>query len=304
MSLEAIEHITTKRILFSPLNWGLGHVSRSIPILEKFLSQGNEIVLACDERQEKIYREYFSAIKFIRWEGYPFRFSGNGNFALDVLKSIPKLIAFGKKEKEFVKLICQIEGIDLVVSDHRYFLRSSVVKSIFITHQLTLSLPWYLKIAQKIHLKWLNSFSEVWLLDDEKHSFAGDLSRGEIKVEKRYIGAVSRFSNKKKSAKAGTVILISGPEPYAKQFYTEEFRKLKSGDKIVYEGKIETRDSTKDLTWRELDEILLGVKKIVSRSGYSTIMDIHYLDCECELNPTKGQWEQEYLRNLVNEKHE
>ena len=295
MSLEAINHKSNKRILFSPLNWGFGHVSRSIPILEKLVNQDNEIVIACSEGQQKIYLEYFPTVKFIRWDGYPFRFSGNGNFALDILKSMPKLLTFGKKEKEFVENTCRNENIDLVLSEHRYFFRSEVIPSIFITHQVTLPLTWHLKMAQRIHVKWMNFFSEIWILDNENHSYAGDLSRGELKVQKRYLGPVSRFSGKVSSSKNGHVILVSGPEPYAEQFYNEQFRILKPEDKIVYGGKLETIDSVNDITWKELDEILLGAEKIIARSGYSTIMDIHYLGCRFDLHPTKGQWEQEYL---------
>ncbi len=302
MSLEAIAHISNKKILFSPLNWGFGHVSRSIPLLEKLLNQGNDIVIACNEGQEKIYRDYFSTVKFIRWEGYPFHFSGNGNFALDLLKSMPKLLAFGKKEKEFVESICFTENIELVLSEHRYFFKSEAIPSVFITHQVTLPLTWYLKMAQRMHMKWMNSFSEVWILDNASHDFAGDLSRGEIEVEKRYLGPLSRFSDKSNSVKVGTVILVSGPEPYAEQFYNEMFRYIGQEDKIVYEGKIETRDSVKDISWKELDEILLGAEKIISRAGYSTIMDIYFLGCEFELHPTKGQWEQEYLADYMNER--
>mgnify|MGYP003667297554 CR=1 FL=1 len=301
MSIEAIEHISNKRILFSPLNWGFGHVSRSIPILQKLIDNGNSVIVACNENQRKVYEEYFSNLEFVIWEGYPFRFSGKGNFALDLFRSLPNLISFGRKEMNFVERFCQTVNVDLVISDHRYFFRSKKIKSIFITHQITLPLPAYLKFAQRIHLQMINKFIEIWILDTKEHSFAGKLSEGKTKPKQVFLGPVSRFRECEDIQKSGTLILISGPEPYANKFYLEQKSKLKQNDKIVYNGKMETLNSSKELRWKDLDEEMIRTKKLVSRSGYSTLMDVHFLKCDSEFIPTKGQWEQEYLKNLPNE---
>jgi hypothetical protein len=300
MSLQVIEHISNQRILFSPLNWGLGHVARSIPILQKLLEQGNHILVACDGDQHKVYIGYFPNLEFITREGYPFRFSANGNFALDLFRSIPKLISFAQSEVDFVEDLCQIKKIDLVVSDHRYFFRAKKTKSIFITHQITLPLPWHLKLAQVLHTKWLNKFDEIWILDNRKNQFAGKLSQGKTKINQVFLGPVSRFEKSISALKSGVLIVVSGPEPYAAQFYTDRKAKLKHGEKIVYQGKIETLDTIREISWKELDEEIVKTKLLVSRSGYSTIMDSHFLKCETEFYPTKGQWEQEYLFDLIN----
>ena len=46
--------------------------------------------------------------------------------------------------------------------------------------------------------------------------------------------------------------------------------------------------------------IINGAKKIISRSGYSSIMDYHALGCleKVEMIATPGQTEQEYLQDL------
>lgn len=300
MSIIAIEYISNKKILFSPLNWGFGHVARSIPILEQLLKQGNTFVVACDENQRKIYEEYFAKLQYVHWQGYPFYFSSKGNFALDLLRSFTKLSAYGRKEIDFVDQYCTTKKIDIVLSDHRYFFRSKRVKSIFITHQISLPLPWYLNMVQGIHNRLINKFDEIWVLDTEEHIFAGKLSCGKTKTNQLFIGPVSRFSNLEGAPKTGTIIIVSGPEPYAKQFYLEQKSKLKTGDKIVYQGKIESLNSVKLITWKELDAEILQAEKIISRSGYSTIMDVHFLKCETELIPTKGQWEQEFLASYMN----
>ena len=101
--------------------------------------------------------------------------------------------------------------------------------------------------------------------------------------------------------KSKTVVLVSGPEPYAEQFYAEQKRNFKNlSDEIVfiYNGKREIADEVKPVDWLEIDQILLSAKKIIARSGYSTLMDVHFLDCEVEWHPTKGQWEQIYLKEI------
>ena len=46
------------------------------------------------------------------------------------------------------------------------------------------------------------------------------------------------------------------------------------------------------------DQAILHAEKVISRSGYSTIMDLYFLDCDSELHATNGQREQEYLLHL------
>ena len=50
----------------------------------------------------------------------------------------------------------------------------------------------------------------------------------------------------------------------------------------------------------EMAAVLLGAKKIICRSGYSSIMDLSALKClhKAELVPTPGQTEQEYLYSI------
>lgn len=302
MNPKAIAHISQRRILFSPLNWGWGHVSRSIPILKQLLAQDNAIWIACNEAQQEIYAKYFPAMNFVALEGYPFHFRGKGNFAWDLVRSFSQLARFSKKERAFVDSFCREKAIDLVIGDHRYFFRHPKVDSIFVTHQVSLPLPWYLKFAQLFHRNFLNQFTEIWVLDTIDHQFAGKLSRGKTKIPQRFLGAVSRLEEMKiPTEKTKTVVLVSGPEPYAEQFYAEQKRNLKNdSDEIVviYKGKRESTNEVQPIDWLEIDQILLSAKKIIARSGYSTIMDAHFLDCEVEWHPTKGQWEQEYLKKI------
>ena len=78
--------ICYKRILFSPLNWGYGHVARSIQIIDELIKNHNTIYIACSESQYNIYLNYFSSNQFtwILHIDYPFNFKGNGYFIKDI----------------------------------------------------------------------------------------------------------------------------------------------------------------------------------------------------------------------------
>ena len=36
------------KILVAPLNWGLGHASRCVPLVRRFLAEGHEVILGGD----------------------------------------------------------------------------------------------------------------------------------------------------------------------------------------------------------------------------------------------------------------
>jgi hypothetical protein len=176
------------------------------------------------------------------------------------------------------------------------------------THQLNLPVKGVFKIVQKLHEKELRKFHFIWVLDDEKSTFSGKLSRNYGKFEVHYIGLLSRFSLYEKIDKVfPNVVIVSGPEPYAEQFFLEQLSisKALSLQTIIISPKLYVsvieESNIKVLcseNWIEKDEVILRAKKITSRSGYSTIMDIQELKSDFEYFPTKGQSEQIYLSKL------
>ncbi len=299
--MEAIKNITEERILFSPLNWGWGHVSRSIPLLRKLQKQGNSIFIACSSEQREIYCEYLKDITYLDWVGYPFIFKGKGNFGSDLFQSARNLKKFGERELIFVADATQRNRITMVLSDHRYFFRVENVQSIFVTHQINLPVPWYLKFAQILHQRYINKFDEVWVVDDKSENLAGRLSQANSNTKPKVLqlGVCSRFSALDiPKEKKWTTVLVSGPEPYARQFYAAQknIRKSLPDDFcIIYKGYCEDNMGKSRFSWKQIDDRLQQTKKLIARSGYSTIMDAYALGCDTEWYPTPGQWEQEYL---------
>jgi uncharacterized protein (TIGR00661 family) len=299
------EDIKNKKILFSVLNWGMGHVSRSISIIQQLVQQGNKIIIACDENQKIIFNCYFPDLKYINHEGYPFKFKGKGNFETDLALNFFSLFKRLKSEKTEVEKMIEDHQIDIIISDHRYGFHSTNVQSIFITHQINLPVNWVLNWVDGIHKKLIKKFSTIWLLDAYESTFAGELSRSKNEKNVEYIGIHSRFSlYPLKEKSISKIVIVSGPEPYANQFFLSQLEKAKkANEKTIFitpsnnynQSKAENIQIISSTDWKKCDELILKAEKIVSRAGYSTIMDIETLQAKSELHPTKGQKEQEYL---------
>ncbi len=307
MKLSDVHH---KKILISPLNWGMGHVSRCIGLLDQLLKQENNITIACNEDQKAIFLDYFPNLNYIDHSGYPFKFRGRGKFGLDLFFRLPSLFQRLRNEQKEVSTYVELYQIDLVLSDHRYGFYAVKCPSVFITHQLKLSLSWVQAPFQRIHNRLLKKFQWIWIMDTKDSPLAGKLSRANGWGNTFYIGHFSRFSRyEQQPKKYDRAVVVSGPEPYAGHFYLKEWEKGMALDiKSIYicpkaYGTKGMNNPDQDIvvgSWIEKDIAILQSKKIVSRAGYSTLMDLKVLDVSAELSPTPGQSEQVYLSELYN----
>ena len=247
-------------------------------------------------------------------EGYPFRFGERGNFALDLAVRFVALNRRLKEElEETEKWVAKFQ-IDLVISDHRYGFRSSKVPSIMLCHQLNLPVKKLEGWVQRIHHNLLRQFTAIWVPDFSDSRLAGELSQNKAQLNAQFIGPLSRFERytEKPNKNIDEVIVISGPLVYGEHF----MRQIVSNSKIKRAVLIASPDLTEQFSsqiaerkeieihssadWLACDQLILRAKKLVSRSGYSTLMDIHELGIPYELSATPGQREQEYLLGLWN----
>ncbi|MEN9997783.1 MAG: hypothetical protein RI922_773 [Bacteroidota bacterium] len=302
--------IKKQRVLLSPLNWGMGHVSRCIGLIDILLRNDNTIFIACSAEQQFIFQQYFSDVTYIDHDGYPFEFGGKGKFSLDLLKQFSALKSRQDEEKTQVENYVDFFQIDVIISDHRYGFRSKNTRSIFMTHQLNLPLKWYERWVQKIHLSYMRAFDEIWVLDTEDSKYAGNLSRNEDGLNVQYIGVLSRFGRyvPKETKTIDRLIVVSGPPIYAKQFLEQQLESFKTdeGHNVLIAPKeivdnIELENIYPSTDWLKCDDYFLSSKMIVSRSGYSTLMDAICLEIPCKIIATPGQAEQEYLALFWNE---
>lgn len=304
-----VSEIRDQRMLVATLNWGWGHVSRTIGLICELMEQGNEVVFAGDEAQSAVVKTYFPHVETVFHAPYPFSFSGKGSWATDLFAQRKALLKRMHDEQTEVENWVDRLGITYVLSDHRYGFFSKRVPSIFLTHQVHLPLPWYAGWIQRFHHGLMRSFSHVWILDDPSSPFAGKLSKSFDHPSCSYIGIRSRFQNRELTPRdCSCAFLISGPEPYAEQFFQQCLEQARNtpGKNVILSSRyypVTTELSPNTLlvmeaSWTEMDAYLAGAERWVARAGYSTMMDAAVLQKPVQWVPTPGQAEQLYLATL------
>jgi hypothetical protein len=316
----------TDIILFAPLNWGLGHATRIVPLINNYMLKGNRVVIAGSGASINFLKLEFPTLEFIYLSNFKIRYAPKPLFIWFLLLQMPFFYLSFWVEYFKLKRIINRYKITTVISDNRYGLWSKKVRSIIITHQIFIQLPKLLKfIEPTLHFitrKLINRFNECWVPDfeDIENSLSGKLSHGfQMPNNIKYIGPLSRSTCVEETYNSASVkqtkrdipdilIVISGPEPQRTQFELEMEQRFANTTKKVLmvcgnpqpipfistplnKGvlKIEHLNSN------ELKFYFTHTSHIISRSGYSTIMDLHALGVLAELIPTPGQTEQEYL---------
>ena len=185
------------KILVAPLNWGLGHASRCVPLVQRLLDEGHEVILGGDGESLTLLRKHFPKLRYTYLAPLNLQYSKGTRQVFAILRAMPKLIKWSMKDHLMLKALLNEESIDRVISDNRFGLYSKKTESIYITHQLHIMLPrgwkWAEPIASRIHARIYMRYNKVWVPDyaDPQKSLAGQLSHTTAKVD--YIGPLSRF---------------------------------------------------------------------------------------------------------------
>jgi hypothetical protein len=232
---------------------------------------------------------------------------------MEMLRNTRNLLLGIKEDKTFIQKIITEKKITLTISDHRYGFRIKTVPSIFITHQVSLPLKGSQQMANYWHSNQLKKYNAIWVIDDENHSYAGKLSTPTIKLPIYYLGIQSRFERIETDKQDFILAVISGPEPYAEQLFNQVIEIAKKSNDTIkcispkgYNTEIilpNNLELINHLSWKEKDELFYQCKSIISRTGYTTIMDLAVLQKPALLIPTPGQDEQEYLY-LLHKQHQ
>ena len=304
---------TRPRVLIAPLDWGLGHATRCIPIILSLLEHGCEVIVATEGAPKQLLQQEFPDLVFAELKGYRVRYSRK-KFWLPakLLMQFPKILLQIYAENRWLKKMAAQYKIDAVISDNRFGMYHAVIPSVYITHQLMIKTgnPFSEKIAQKLHYHFIKKFTECWVPDwAGEINLAGNLSHPSVlpTTPVKYTGPLSRLEKTTEDIKYDCCILISGPEPQRSLFEEIIFRDLENynGKAIVIRGlpqdsldikvKIHLVEIKNHLPAAELSKVLQQSNFIICRSGYSTIMDLVMLQRNATLVPTPGQTEQEYL---------
>jgi len=298
-----------KRILVAPLHWGLGHATRCIPIIEALLKSNFKVMLASDGAALSLLKQEFPQLEAIQLPSYNITYPKKGHlFKLKLFLKAPHFKKTIASEKKIVHQLVASGKIQGIISDNRPGVRSEKIPSVYITHQLNVLSGITSYFSSKVHQKIIRKFDECWVPDIEgPNNLSGKL--GHLKnlvLPVKYIGFLSRMKKENLPIKYNILCLLSGPEPQRSTLEKKLVSTLKNSEKKillvrgVVEGKIR-EEQWSNLTVinylkREALQVAInGSELIISRSGYTTIMDLAALDKKAFFIPTPGQYEQEYL---------
>ncbi len=299
----------TKNILVAPLNWGLGHATRCIPIINELIKKGFNPIIASDGAALDLLKKEFPHLTHKELPSYNIKYSKNGIFLnLKLLFSIPQIISAIQKEKIFVKKLVNKNNLFGIISDNRFGIYSSSIPSIYITHQTNVLSGFTTGISSKIHQHIINQYDECWIPDSRgKKNLTGKLSSYKSKkIKTKYIGALSRFKKEEKQILYDYLVILSGPEPQRSILEDILIFHLKKTKKSVLfiKGVVEknkTHYKDKNITFYnymnsiDLEDAINKSNLIIARSGYTTVMDLAKLNKKAFFIPTPGQQEQIYL---------
>lgn len=310
-----------KRILICPLNWGLGHATRDIPIIRDLIAKNNTVIIAADKQIISLFVDEFPALTYIHFPSFAVKYSEQ-NLIFNLFLSLPRIFKSIFKEHKKLKEIINDYKIDVVISDNRFGLWNKNIHSIFITHQIMIKLPKKIKFFEKalyrLNQWFINKYDECWIPDYEgTENLSGDLShKFNLPKNTKFILPKSRFllPENPPSEFDKILVMLSGPEPHRsilEKIIIDQHRNIDLPCLIV-QGKPEEAKHTQQiasnlfsvshLDTKSLTREILSSKYIICRSGYSSVMDLHALNRMAILIPTPGQTEQEYLGEYLHEK--
>jgi hypothetical protein len=313
------------RILICPLDWGLGHATRCIPLI-RALRRNHEVVIGAGGLGRRLLSAEFPEAEVFDFPGYRVRYSRHPLLFLPfLLLQAPFLLAGLMAERRRLERIVAERKIDLVISDGRYGCRAAGIPSILITHQIFIRVPGGAvarKLLFALNARLLGKFREIWVPDVAAvPNLSGELGHGRHGLEHLvHIGPLSRFPSPEtavpgpaaleiRGGKPLIVAATSGPEPQRTLFEAALRRELErmEGTRVlvrglpggpafprsIAEGGFNEFDH---LDGPALEALFKGAHLVIARSGYTTVMEMAALGiARAVLVPTPGQSEQEYL---------
>jgi uncharacterized protein (TIGR00661 family) len=310
--------ISGKTIFISPLDWGFGHSTRCVPIISNLLKT-NKVIIGVTDVNKKFFELHFPDLQKINVPSYGIKYSKRLPVWLKILSQFSKIKAVIRQEQKLLEKIVIENSIDVVISDNRFGLYNKQTENIFITHQIKIVAPFFSEYATKFNLNYIHNFSRVWVPDHKNRSerLSGNLSDSDaVSIPVEYIGPQSALSifdlDIATIDRSDYLILLSGVEPQRTILENSLIDKFKfSNEKITLvrgsdtEVKLENKNiSVINFAYgAELKDLILNAETIICRSGYSTLMDLNFLNKEkLILVPTPGQTEQKYLAQYWKEK--
>lgn len=302
-------------VLVAPLNWGLGHAVRCIPIINHLLSRGINVITASDGHALKLLKAEFPELKHFEMPGYNVVYK-RSNMTINLLLQLPQIANAIALEKKWLDGFLQNHQIDAVISDNRFGLYRRDIPTVFISHQICVPIPGKLlyQLGNALNHYYINKYDEVWVPDLKgDFNLSGKMSHNTGLDDKlTYLGPISRMVKKEATKKYDLCVVLSGPEPQRTKL---EHLILTQLARLPYRAVVvrgltgsyqrvkcsERLELVSFMKGEELAEVILSSDIIISRSGYTTLLDLYSLNVKALLIPTPGQKEQEVLAEHFNE---
>ena len=312
-----------KNILICPLNWGLGHATRCVPIIKRLSNEGHKVIIAADEGPLAFLQKEFPDHEFIKFPGFSPKYSRSNTQVFKMMAAFPGALRDFRRDHKTVESIVKHYNIDTVISDNRFGCWSKNTHSVFITHQLHIQVPriwkWTTPIIDLFNNSYIKKYDEVWVPDVENEpSLGGKLSHPAIKgINTKYIGHLSRFSSDNQDVTEKTnkfLVILSGPEPQRTMFEDIVLKRARDtkDNILILRAKPDSSELLRDVPdnvsmFNHVDDemfvkLVNSAETIVCRGGYSSLMDLAALGRKAFLVPTPGQTEQEYLAKHLSQK--
>ncbi len=313
-----------KNILICPLEWGLGHATRMILVAYELKKLGHNVIFASGIEHLSLIRSELPDCCCIDFPGYNPGYSRYLPQYLSILFNLPKLIFHITSEHFRLKRIISDYSVDIVISDNRFGLWNSRIKTVYITHMPRIPFPKPFRYLEPagilLHRLIIRRYDFCYIPDlPGEKNISGRLSHGlRLPDNVRYIGILSRFSyiikaDIRVADPSYNTVILSGPlqqKELLKKKIIEIFRN-KETSTVILEGKpLLKREPVKvgnitlysHLPSAGMVKLISGSNGIICRSGYTGIMDLIVLNSSALLIPTPGQTEQEYLAEYLSEK--
>ncbi|MEO1435581.1 MAG: glycosyltransferase [Bacteroidota bacterium] len=296
-------------VLIAPLNWGLGHATRCIPLIRSLRDLGQEVHIASDGSALDLLSAEFPDLPTYALPAYDVRYHRD-NMIQAMAGQLPKIARAIRQEHRVTQQLIDRFHFRGIISDNRYGVRSKRVNSVVLCHQINIRVPnpaiqWAVRFG---HRQFLRAFHEVWIPDFEHApGLSGELGHQTGLKSVRYLGPLTRFSSGGSQLKKRKVLaILSGPEPQRSQLealLTQQILALDLSAMIVC-GNTEKQEEewlnpqVKRISYLRAEHLQTAIhdsELVVCRSGYSSLMDLKVLGKKALLIPTPGQTEQEYL---------
>ena len=303
-----------RKVLIAPLDWGLGHATRMMPVIRAFQGMGWTVELASGGLAYDLLKKRFPDMPVYRIPSYNIRYSRHPYLMVKLFAQAPAMWKGMKAEHKWLQNYVNEKSPDLIISDDRFGMYHKQVQSWYVTHQIRVLMPWYMKPAQplvrSLHSKIIKSYDKCLVPDLKLQGLSGLLAHRDrqFPFSVEYTGILSRFYDIDPEIPGNVpdvLAVISGPEPQ-RSILENKLKALYEnfeGSVFIVSGRPGLKDIEQHgsvniyphLPAEKLSGLMKAAPVLICRSGYSSLMDLFHLERKAILIPTPGQTEQSYL---------